>query len=408
MEPVEQNQHELTRLGQLLVGLIAILIVLGLWFVARQIMVTAPESKRQTKQPLPRMVSVETLQSQNHPIQISGWGEVLPAQSLILRAQVAAEIQHMPLALLPGDVVTAGTVLFELDDRLLQHTLQQRQAALQKAQAELALEQGNQAMARTEYQMSGRTLSKEKQQWVLRQPQLNIAKAQVAEAQAALKAAQLQLSWSKIRAPFDAVVTQRWVEKGTSVTTSTDLLELVSTEQYWIQVALPPYALQWLPTATAPDAAVIADVAYPGLWGQQTRQGQLLQTKPQIQTTGRMAQVLVGVTDPLALKPEHADAPALLLGAYVQVNLQGAMLQHSFKLPRQWLRQQDNVWLYRDGQLQIQPVQVSYRDGDFVYVTAGLHDGDQLILSNLSVVSQGMPLRLERQVAESAVQQGGR
>lgn len=64
--------------------------------------------------------------------------------------------------------------------------------------------------------------------------QLRAAEARVAQAQAGVAAAELQLSYTRITAPFDAVVAKRGVEVGQTVSPGVGLVGLVGTSEVWV------------------------------------------------------------------------------------------------------------------------------------------------------------------------------
>ena len=118
-----------------------------------------------------------------------------------------------------------------------------------------------------------------------------------------------------------------------------------------------------------------------------------------------MARLLIAVADPLALVPEHAHLPRMILSTYVRVEIEGALLRQVAVISRETLRDGDRVYLMGDdGQLEIRPVEVVFRTSDAVY-TRGVRTGERLVTTDLSAAVEGMPLRL-REVPTAPVQRG--
>ena len=82
--------------------------------------------------------------------------------------------------------------------------LLQRQSELRQASADIELELGRQDLAKKDYKELEGTISSEYKTLVLREPQLNTARARVESAQAAVRRAELDLERTRIRAPFAA------------------------------------------------------------------------------------------------------------------------------------------------------------------------------------------------------------
>ncbi|MEZ5506763.1 MAG: hypothetical protein R3F38_12655 [Gammaproteobacteria bacterium] len=76
-----------------------------------------------------------------------------------MRAQVSGVVQTLSPGLEPGSFVTEGQTLVRLEQADYQAALIQQQAALQQAKAELEIEQGNQAVARSEFALLGGDVS---------------------------------------------------------------------------------------------------------------------------------------------------------------------------------------------------------------------------------------------------------
>jgi RND family efflux transporter MFP subunit len=125
-----------------------------------------------------------------------------------------------------GDFVRAGQLLFTIDPRTAQAGLAQAQAQLARAQATLA-------NARTELARS-RTLAADRAASVeeveQRTAAVRTAQADVAAANASIRAQQLGVGFTRVVAPISGRISQRLVDAGNSVTADqTVLTTIVST-----------------------------------------------------------------------------------------------------------------------------------------------------------------------------------
>lgn len=146
--------------------------------------------------------------------------------------QIAAQVngQILQLNVNNNEFVKQGQILFEIDPA-------QYQEALQKAQAQLAMDQAK--LVDTEL-TTERTLKlvKEKlfsqQQGDDAQAQLESAKALVKLDQANLSQAQLNLSYTEVTAPSNGWVTNMTLQIGSIVNANQPLFTLISSDEFWV------------------------------------------------------------------------------------------------------------------------------------------------------------------------------
>lgn len=143
-------------------------------------------------------------------------------------------------------VFKEGEILLELDNTDYRIELQTAQAALAQARSTLASEQGNQVVAKADFELLGLNVDERERALILRKPQLESAKATVQSAQAGVERARVNLERTILRAPFDGVVVSRQASVGAQVSPTTALGVLASSEAYWITVAVPQADLKWI------------------------------------------------------------------------------------------------------------------------------------------------------------------
>jgi hypothetical protein len=62
-------------------------------------------------------------------------------------------------------------------------------------------------------------------------------------------------------------------------------------------------------------------------------------------------------------------------------------------LSRDYLRQNDTVWVMVDGKLQIRQADVVFRDAEHAYIRAGVEEGEHVVTTSLATVTEGLGLR---------------
>jgi len=122
----------------------------------------------------------------------------------------------------------------------------------------------------------------------------------------------------------------------------------------------------------------------------------------ELETQGQMARLLVVVDDPFCLKPKNHDQPKLLMGSIVSVEMQGRTLPSVFPVKRSHLRDNDTVWIMNSGELHIRPVKIVFSGADQVYVSEGLAENEQLVVTDIAAPVAGMPLRVAQTEDQAA------
>lgn len=342
------------------------------------------------------LVDVTTVQRDTMRPTIKAMGTVRPAQDIVLSPQVSGKVIRRSEAFTPGGYVEEGDTLLQIDPSDYQNALQQRRSELRQARADLALEMGRQDVAQQDYQQLGDTLSGANEALVLREPQLNSAQSSVESAQAAVEQARLNLQRTTITAPFDAHILRRDVNVGSQVAPGDEIGRLVGLEEYWVEATVPVSKLRRL--SLPEDGAQGSSVRIQNrtAWEEgASREGHMFRVIGSLEGETRMARVLVSVPDPHAYQAENADGPRLMIGAYVEANMKGEPLENVVRLNRDYLRSNDTVWVMEDGELRIRDATVVFRDPQYAYIREGLNDGDRVVTTNLSTVTDGAPLRLE-------------
>lgn len=362
---------------------------------ARYFIKTAPKPQR--RPPVKQSAVVETMPVTRGTtrITVKAMGTVVPARELAFKSRVSGEVVFLSPGLVPGGVLTKGAELLRIDPADYLLDVRTRQAELASAEADLALELGQQKVARREWNLlrSG-SKSNATSELALRVPQLKQAEAARDKAAAALKQSSLDLARTTLQAPFNAMVKERGVELGGVVSTQETLATLVGTDEYWVEASLPMDRLQWITLPAAHGSTPGSPVTVITSAGER-RTGSMLKLLSSLETDGRMARVLISVPDPLNLKNNNSTALPLLLGDYVSIEIQGRQLSHVVTIPRSALREGGHVWVATpEDTLDIRPVSVAWKDKEIACIDKGLTPDDRLITSDLAAPVQGMPVRV--------------
>jgi len=345
-----------------------------------------------------RLVETITVRRTDAPVSIRALGAVMPAREAVIRPRVSGTITEQHPAFEPGGFFKAGEFLVQIDRADYEQTIRQRESELARAQASLEIELGDQAVAREELELLEVDIPEINRDLILRIPQVNQARAEVASAEAALARAQLELDRTRILAPFDGHVTDRDVTVGNNISAGDELATFVGAGRYWVEVAVPVSSLRWIETPVTGDDANSgprAVIRYASAWGPDaTREGRVSQLVGRLEEGSNLARLLVAIPDPLAREPGNQGRPELILDAYVNVEIIGDTLEDCIPLSRDYIREGDAVWVMnRENRLEIKQAEIAYRGRDHAYITSGLDDGDRVVTTNLQTPVRGMLLR---------------
>ncbi len=356
---------------------------------------TGPKASRRPPAPMQANVIVRTLERSDEQVVVDAMGSVVPQRQVDLGAQVSGEVIALGPDFAEGRHLEAGDYLVQIDDRDYRSALATAQASLEMEMSDMAIESGNQTIAKREWELiqEASEIAGVNSSLALREPQLKSAEAEVVMAQATLEQAELDLVRTRITAPFNAIVLEKSVDLGSYLSPQSAVASLAGTDTYWVRAAVPKSQLKWLripgPSQTEGSVARV----YPNANRDGFREGRVIALLGDLDPAGRMARVLIAVDDPLCLLEENAGQPPLLLGDYVRVELMGRELQEVFKLPRRAFRDGAYVWVVDpEDKLEVRAIDPVWQGDQMVLVEEGFKEGERIVLSNLAMPTPGLML----------------
>lgn len=388
----------MTKNKTLLISVVILLISALITFI---IFITAPEAQREGATIQTAMlVDVVQVNRGNYTPTIIATGTVQAAKDITLSTQVGGEVVSISESFIPGSFVKKGDILLQINPADYRNTLQLRKSDLQLAKAGLSIEMGRQDVAQQDYELIGDELSIENQTLVLRKPQLESARANIAAAEASVQQAQLNLQRTTIRAPFDAHIISRNANVGSQLAPGAELGRLVGMDEYWVVANVPVANVTWLTFAESEANSGSGVKIENDSWASgQYREGKLFWLVGALDAQTRLARVLISVPDPLVRKTSMDTIPPLMIGTFVEAHIQAREIQDVIRLNRDHLRQGETVWIMEEGKLSIRKVDILFQDAEYAYIRKGLSDNDRVVTTDLSTVVEGSGLRLEGEKA---------
>lgn len=371
-------------------------------------------------QPPPPAVTVATAIARDVPVYLEAIGRGVPIEAVSIIPQVGGKIVAAPIE--DGAYVRKGQLLFEIDPRPFDASLEAARAALaqSKADRELAIIEFN----RMKNLMSNSSASPlEFDQMRIAQA---VAEAKVEAAQASLEMARLNVEYAKITSPIDGRAGAKLIQAGNVVKANDLPLMLVQ--------RLDPIYAEF--TITENDLGTVRKyMAATGLdWGDHPERG----LKVEVDIPGDSVRVLAALGTPTpATQPgrnragpregrltfldnavqagsgvvklratvENADH-YLWPGQYVNVRLILTTKKNAVLVPamaQQISQAGPFVYVVKpDGTAELRLVTIGQRQSDTVVIENGVQAGERVIVAGHMAVSPGGPVRVIGDVAASS------
>ena len=198
------------------------------------------------------VIQVQRVASETAAVHVRGFGTVRAKRAIEIVPQVSGQVVEKSAAFEPGAFFRAGDLLLKIDDTDYALAAERTEAEVARARYNLALAEEEAEVARREWEQlrrQGRSddlYPDEPNPLVLREPQLELARAEVGAAEASLRQARVNLARCTITAPFDGRVMRADVDAGQYVRAGSSLGAIYSTDVAEITVSLPDRDLAWV------------------------------------------------------------------------------------------------------------------------------------------------------------------
>ncbi|WP_298445268.1 efflux RND transporter periplasmic adaptor subunit [uncultured Ferrimonas sp.] len=327
-------------------------------------------------------VAVQPVEAAFYQPQVQGYGEAMPHYQLALTAQSSGQVLQLTDAFASGNLVSQGQLLAKLEDSQYRQAVSDANKAVADAQLALLEEQRQGQQALLEWQRSGLT-GQPDSSLVLRQPQLTVAKAALAQAQQQLASAQVDLANTEIRAPFNGLVVSRDIQLGSYLQQGGSVATLYSTDQSEIKVPLSQQQWQALGGVALGTDAIVPLISSDG---SKQWQGYAARIEQHLSQTDRQRSLVVVVDKPLE-QPQP-----LFAGEFVRATIRGHNDQALWRLPATAVSQANQLWLLQANNT-IAPVaaQQAFSDQHYVYLHPSAASGSaEVVLRPLNSYLSGM------------------
>jgi multidrug efflux pump subunit AcrA (membrane-fusion protein) len=361
----------------------------------------------------PASVQAQTVREEVVRRSVDIVGTLAAADQVVVSSETDGTVSRILADL--GDRVTAGQPLVELDREKRQYSLDQQRATLARAlasygasepgklppieqtpdvkKAQAELQQARQNFERTQTLQQRQLVAQQlldDAQATLQAKQagydaaLQNAKnlqAQIDAADASLKLADRQLRDTFIRAPFDGYVQERVVSLGELVKAQAPVMKVVRIDPLKVTAEIPERMAPWIKTGAPVDLNVDA-------YGDRTFKGTLSRISPAVNTQTRAFpfEARVPNTDSL-LKP----------GTFARVHIETAQQDKIVTVPYAALQYRygvNRVFVVDGDKLAVRELKTGDRLGDRIEVLSGVTAGEQIAVSDVEKLVDGMKVKV--------------
>ena len=377
---------------------VPVLLVLGAIMLAILMSALKPEPLKAEEPEAALAVKTQILNRTEVTLSVESQGTVRPRTRTTLISEVSGTVLEVSDYFIVGGSFDAGDMLMRLDPTDHEVALQRAKAQLISANALLELEKARAVQAKKEWEMTGRPES-DAPILALRKPYLAEAEANILQAKAQLKQAELKLQRATIRAPYAGMVSLKSVDVGQYVTTGSRLGETFAIDFVEVRLPLTEKDLSQMETMSFQNSDVVNTVVLsgsangnPASWS-----AVIVRTEGVVNELNRSQYVVARISNPYRLnQTQTASTPPLLVGTFVTAKLKGKTLDNVFKVPRSALLQGSKVAVVDDMQrLRINSVNVVFSDEGYYYVSEGLKEDAEVVVSAIGTPIEGSKLEIK-------------
>ncbi|MCW2279420.1 efflux RND transporter periplasmic adaptor subunit [Heliophilum fasciatum] len=311
-----------------------------------------------------------------------------------------------------GQRVQAGQILMELDN-------QDIQAQLDSAQSNLALNEANLEKARLTMQMDQIALDDARRNYErtkslheagaattldfenaksayetaekrIAADQANIASSQaiINQSKAQIRQIEVALNDTVLRAPASGIIAARTANVGEYVSNSTPAFTLVNVSAVEVKANLTEQEINYVKPGQEVDVKITAA-------GTETFKGQVSKISPSADEKTKIYPVWIRINN-----PDYILKPGMFAEFQINTNQKTDVLT----VDAQAIIERNGtpmIYLYRDGKAVEKKVTPGISDGKRTEITEGITDTDQVIMSGLNGLADGMAVALQEPAAPS-------
>lgn len=342
----------------------------------------APQQAGGDQERPPHPVEVTDIARQDIPLEKSYPSLLRSDNEVTLVARVTGFLEQRHFE--PGQLVEQGQTLYSIEPDLYQAAVNQREADLQSARAELARAQRD--ADRFERLLSQNSVSR--QQYDQARAELGVAQAGVAQAEAALASARIDLGYAEVTAPVSGMISLSRVNVGNLVSSGTELATITPLDPLEVRLQLPQRDAFELRRQMGDQSveAITAMLRIPGADGAEgsTLEGHLDFLGSRVEEATSTVQASATFANPEG---------RVLPGQFVRVSLEGLKRYDVLAVPEiaigQGLMGPQVFVLDEDDVARARTVELGEVAGPWQIIRGGLEVGERVVVGDPSGIEPG-------------------
>ena len=347
--------------------------------------------------------------------QLSSTSNLRPLREVEVKAQTEGIVQSLLVE--EGDLVRQGQLLGRLDDRSLRIQLELTreklaQAKLQLEKARIRREKAKVQIANTENERQ--RLQEAYEEQLISEREYDQVRYQldelghdervsasetrelfhrVQELEAEIRKSELEISHTRITAPFGGRITERTMELGKSIRSADKLFKLGAFSPLYADVFLSEREARRVRAGQTATVRLGADEAVEGA-------GRVVRVSPVVDTSSGTVKVTVELT--LATE-------GFMPGGFVRVAIQTDVRPDAVLVPKRAVMERDGetfVFLADNGVARRVPVQLGYEEDGNIEVLKGISAGDRVVVAGQGALEDGAEIRKVGEESSNGLAEG--
>ncbi|GAB3681291.1 efflux RND transporter periplasmic adaptor subunit [Salinisphaera aquimarina] len=356
--------------------------------------------QQQPQQPPPIPVDVTTVQPHTVDVYAEYPGRVEGKRTVQVLARVEGILEKRHYT--EGQVVKEGQLLYSIDPKPFQATVNQRKAELASANA--SLNQAQRQYNRVQHLYKVNAVSAAERDQAL--SDLETSRAAVQQAKANLDSAQIDLGYTKVNAPLTGATSLREIDEGSLVSNGTQLTTITQLDPVYVLFALPEddaiargKALSEMGSESSDEATREATIILPN--------GQPFPVKGVVDFTQSTINPDTGTVQLRAVVKNTNNA--LMPGRYVRARVRLETRKNALVVPNIAIsdgRQSTQVYVVKNGKAEAVDVELGPDVEGGRLINKGLSANDKVIISGLGQVKPDAPVQIKQAQNEGSAPAG--
>ncbi len=389
------------------------------------------EPEKNVIEKIPPSVKVIVATPVEKVMTVEAFGTVKPRNLVRIAVEVPGRIEYLHPSFIEGGAIVKGDLLVRIDQRSYHLNRQAGQVRIRQAKTDIEslkqdienlkndirLSTANVDLAKKELERvkalnknqfaSQNSLDRSEQQYLmakitlqnirnrlsLTQPLMEQKNAALAMAKVDFQKADLSLKKTQIKAGFDGLILDKFVEQGEYVNTGQTLGSIYQKDSLDVDVRIPLEKMRWIESAfknggTPAAKVTVANFDYVSSDGWNAKVARI---KAKIDEKTRTLPMTLEILNPdLKIKNMFTLKP----GTFVRCSIIGETHKNIYVLPRFLLKNNNTLYTVNHSHLKMKKVNVLRKYEEEIFIDDGLNPGDKIIFSPLPGALEGMELSI--------------